>query len=249
MQKYRKLINRFIVYCVGLLIMAFGVSLAIHSNLGVSPVSSLPNVLGQLIHVSVGTCVTGVFCFYSLLQILLLRKDFKWINLAQIIIASVFGYFVDFTDMLLGNLVIPGGYLGRVVVMAISLTCASIGTTLYMEAKLINVPMEGLTVAISEKFNIPFPKVRRTADCTILAIAAVLSIVFLGKIYGIREGTVISALFLGKMIGVVKKRVSPTIQRLCFEEVADAGVREDVPEGLQGVEEIPEIAEVDVATL
>ena len=42
--------KRVILYAVGLLFMAFGVAFSVNSNLGVSPVNSLPYVISKIIH-------------------------------------------------------------------------------------------------------------------------------------------------------------------------------------------------------
>ena len=49
-------------------------------------------------------------------------------------------------------------------------------------------------------------------------LPAVLSLVFLGRLTGIREGTVLTALLVGRMMGVIRKFVGPWIQRVCFGE-------------------------------
>jgi hypothetical protein len=74
---------RVIIYCFALLLIAFGVAISVNSNLGVSPVNSLPYVVSQIIHVPMGTCVTVIFCFYILLQVIILRKDFQPVQLLQ----------------------------------------------------------------------------------------------------------------------------------------------------------------------
>lgn len=46
--------KRVILYAVGLLFMAFGVAFSVNSNLGVSPVNSLPYVISKIIHMDLG---------------------------------------------------------------------------------------------------------------------------------------------------------------------------------------------------
>ena len=91
--------KRVILYAVGLLFMAFGVAFSVNSNLGVSPVNSLPYVISKIIHMDLGNCVILVFSCYILVQILVMRRDFKWINLTQLIFSTIFGYFVDLAKM------------------------------------------------------------------------------------------------------------------------------------------------------
>ena len=85
---------RVAIYCLGLFLLAMGVAISVNSNLGVSPVNSLPYVISKIINVQLGTCVTAVFCSYILMQIIILRKEFQIINLLQIVFSTIFGYFV-----------------------------------------------------------------------------------------------------------------------------------------------------------
>mgnify|MGYP004689451339 CR=1 FL=1 len=142
--------KRVILYAVGLLFMAFGVAFSVNSNLGVSPVNSLPYVISKIIHMDLGNSVILVFSCYILVQILVMRRDFKWINLTQLIFSTIFGYFVDLAKWIVGDFAIPT-YAGQLLMLAISILLVAIGVSLYMGVKLVNMPMEGMTHAISEK--------------------------------------------------------------------------------------------------
>ena len=208
-------VTRTVIYCVGLLFMALGVALSVNSNLGVSPVNSLPYVISKIVNVSMGNCVIIVFCSYILLQILILRKEFKLINLTQILFSTIFGYFVDFAKWLVGDFVIPT-YAGKLLMLAVSIVLIAIGVFLYLEVKLVPMPMEGLSTALAKKTKLPFPTMKTIVDCIVVVTGIVLSFVFLGKLDGIREGTIITALVTGKVIAILKKPLSPMIQKLCF---------------------------------
>ena len=216
--KWSKWIARVVIYTIGLLILAFGVAFSVNSNLGVSPVNSLPYVISLIVEKKLGTCVTVVFISYILLQILILRKDFQWFNLAQILCSTLFGKFVDFAKMVVGDFAIPT-YAGRLTMLAISIVLIAIGISMYMGVKLINMPMEGLTAAIASKLsNAKFHNVKVAVDCVAVGTGIVLSFVFLGGLFGIREGTIISAMAIGKVIPYVNKVTLPMIQKFCFEK-------------------------------
>ena len=73
--------------------------------------------------------------------------------------------------------------------MAISIVLVAIGVAIYMDVKLVNMPMEGMTLAISDCFpNIEFHKIKIIVDCSSVAIGVVLSFLFLHGLFGIREG-------------------------------------------------------------
>lgn len=208
---------RILIYCGALFLMAIGVALSVNSNLGVSPVNSLPYVISQIIHVQMGTCVTVLFCFYILLQIVILKREFHPVNLLQIVFSTVFGYFVDFAKLLVGDFALPT-YFGKLAMLAASIFLIALGVMLYIDVELVPMPMEGLSSCIARKLGKPFPTMKTVVDCIVVLTGVVLSFVFLGKLDGIREGTIITAAVTGKLIAMFRKWLSPTVKRLCFGE-------------------------------
>ena len=210
-------IFRVLIYCFALLLIAFGVAISVNSNLGVSPVNSLPYVVSQIIHVPMGTCVTVIFCFYILLQVILLGKKFQPIQLLQIVFSTIFGYFVEFAKWLVGDFAIPT-YFGQLAMLAMSIVLIALGVLLYMDVQLVPMPMEGLSSTIAKKLGKPFSTMKSVVDCAVVAIGVVLCFVFLGGLDGIREGTIITAIVTGKLVGLLKKWVTPRVNKICFAE-------------------------------
>ena len=209
------------MYVVGLFIMAFGVSLSLKSNLGVSPVNSLPNEISLVansfgINLSLGNAVIIIFSCYVLVQILIKRRRFPLIDLTQVIFSVIFGYFTNFTGLLTN----ASSYLAslplRLLFMAVSMVFIAFGVSIYMNAKLVNMPMEGMTLAISEQLGKPFARVKVVVDCSTVILALVLSLVFLHGIEGVGVGTVLAAVCVGLLVKPIQKLVSPALNRFCF---------------------------------
>ena len=220
-------LSKVAVYAVGLLFMAFGVAFSVNSGLGVSPVNSLPYVVSLVLGVDMGSCVIAVFCCYVLVQIVIYRRDFKWVNLTQILFSTLFGYFVDFAKAVVGDFALPT-YPGQLIMLAVSMVLVALGVCLYMDAGLVNMPMEGMTNAIAERIvKKPFHDVKVAVDCLAVAAAILLSFVGLGGLEGIREGTLLCALLVGKMMKPMQKVLAPLVARLCSalqEEQEETGV-------------------------
>ena len=215
------LLRRILVYVVGLFIMAFGVSLSLKSNLGVSPVNSLPNEISLVansfgINLSLGNAVIIIFSCYVLVQILIKRRRFPLIDLTQVVFSVIFGYFTNFTGMLTN----ASSYLTslplRLLFMAVSMVFIAFGVSIYMNAKLVNMPMEGMTLAISEQLGKPFARVKVVVDCSTVILALGLSLVFLHGIEGVGVGTVLAAVCVGLLVKPIQKLVSPALNRFCF---------------------------------
>ena len=172
------MVKKALIYVTGLLFMAFGVAFSVNSSLGVSPVNSLPYVISRITGLDLGNCVIGIFAFYILVQILLLRKKFRPIDLTQLIFSTIFGRFVDVAKKVVGDFAIPT-YPGQLVMLAISIVFVAIGVCLYMDVQLVNMPMEGMTHAVNRVFfpDKPFHDIKVIMDCLTVVIGIVLSFV------------------------------------------------------------------------
>ena len=215
--KPAQLAARLAIYCLGLWILAFGIALSVNSNLGVSPVSSLPYVVSRILNISLGTCTTIVYTVYILLQMVLGGKKFQPALLLQLVFSTVFGYFVDGAKFLLGDFCLPT-YFGQLVTLFGSVMLIGFSLVLYIDVQLAPMPAEGLVGCLAAKLGKPFSSVKTAFDCTSVLVGAVLSLVFLGKLDGIREGTVITALLAGRMMGLLRRYLSPMIRKICFGE-------------------------------
>ena len=209
-----RLAARLGIYTLGLLILAFGIALAVNCKLGVSPVSSLPYVVSLIFNVSLGTCTTIVYATYVLLQMVLLRK-FQPTLLLQLVFSTIFGWFVDGAKYVLGDFCLPT-YFGQLAMLAASIVLIGFSLVLYIDVKLAPMPAEGLVGCLADKLGRPFSRMKTAFDCTSVLVAAVLSLIFLGGLVGIREGTVLTALLVGKMMGVLRKFAGPVIRKVCF---------------------------------
>ena len=209
-----KLLARLGVYCLGLLILAFGIALAVNSNLGVSPVSSLPYVVSQIAGISLGTCTIAVYICYILLQMVISRK-FQPALLLQLVFSTIFGWFVDAAKFLLGDFCLPT-YFGQLAMLAASILLIGFSLVLYIDVDLSPMPAEGLVGCIAAKNGKSFSKMKTLFDCTSVLVAVILSFLFLGKLTGIREGTVLTALLAGRMMGLLRPVVGPRLRKICF---------------------------------
>lgn len=207
--------KRLLVWCTGLFIMAVGVSLSVLSDLGVSPMNSVPYVLSEIItSVSMGTFTTALFCSYIGLQAALLGRKFKPVILLQIFSSFVFGWFVDLSNWLTGLfLTAPENYIMRLVFLVISMALVGLGIFLYVAPKLPPLPGEGAMQVISEKFHIPLHWAKIGFDVTVTTTALVLSLIFFHGLHGVREGTILAAIGVGKFLGLFIKLLHSRLNR------------------------------------
>ena len=198
----RSFTRRLLSYVLGLFFLAMGVTFSIKSNLGISPVNSIPYVLSIVTKINQGYLTIVVFCSYIALQVLTLRKDFRPVNYFQIVFSFLFGYFVAFSNALF-TFPSPEAYVVRLILLGMSILLISLGLFFYLSAHLVPLPAEGAILALSGRFNIEMHRMKVLFDSSAVAIAALISFIAMRQIIGIREGTVISAFVIGKVLGIL----------------------------------------------
>lgn len=192
----KDLIKRIILLVAGLAILALGISFSIKSNLGISPVTSVPYVMSLFINLSVGNLTIIIYSFLILLQILILRKRFKLFQLLQLPVAIAFGYLADFAIWATQG--ISASTYGQQWALTIAgILLASVGVYLQLKANLVTLAVEGLVASICKVLPVKFGSIKTALDVSFVMISVILSLVFMGGLYGVREGTVATAIFVG----------------------------------------------------
>lgn len=200
-------LKRYLLFLIGLFINALGVSLVTKASLGTSPISSIPYVLSLKFPPTLGNFTIIFSILLILLQILILRKNFKIENILQIPVSIAFGYFIDLT-MYLFFWVNPGNYAMKLA--ALLAGCIVLGFGVYLEvlADVVMLPGESFVRAIVLTWKTNFGTTKIFFDVSMAVIAAVLSLGFAGHLNGVREGTVIAALLVGFIARVLGKKLA-----------------------------------------
>ena len=189
-------LKRYIVFLIGLFINSLGVSLITKADLGTSPISSIPYVLSLNFPFTLGQFTIVFSLLLILIQLVILRRNFKAEHLLQIPISILFGYFIDLTMVML-FFVNPQTYLSSVVYLLIG--CVILGFGVYTEvlANVAMLPGESFVRAVSSTWKTEFGSTKVAFDVSLTVIAAVLSLLFAHRLDGVREGTIIAALLVG----------------------------------------------------
>jgi len=192
----KELTKRYIVFVIGLFINALGVALITKSNLGTSPISSIPYVLSLKFKPTLGIFTIYFSILLIVLQILILGKKFQKSSLLQFPVSIAFGYFIDFC-MWLFTWLNPESYVSRFV--SILIGCIVLGFGVYIEviANVVMLPGESFVRAVTIRFHTQFGKTKIVFDTTMAVCAGILSFLFFGKLNGIGIGTIIAALLVG----------------------------------------------------
>ena len=214
--KSKELAKRYGLFIISLWFSALGVAITKCGSLGVSCISSVPNVLS--LRFTALTIGGWTFLWNTLLvlcQIALLGKRFQKIQLLQIPLSFLFGWFTD-VAMLLAVKIPVNSYAMQLVMVVAGVAVLAFGITLGVIANVVLNAGEGIVKALADVSGkeFGFVKMRFDAVCVILSLAISL-VTFGGKIIGVREGTLIAAFLNGTMVKWYSRRLKePLNQRL-----------------------------------
>lgn len=213
----KEIAKRYILFIISLFFSALGVAFTKHGELGVSPISSVANVLScKFSFFTMGTWLIIWNCILIVGQIALLRKKFQPIQLLQVPLSFLFGYFTDFGMWIVSGLSVDF-YIIRLVWVVVGVVILGFGISLSVTANVIMNAGEAFVKAIADTFNKSFGNVKICFDISCVVLAIVLSLLLFNlKLVGTREGTLISAFLTGMTVKFFTKLLNkPLNKALC----------------------------------
>ena len=207
------LIKRYFFFILGLIINSFGVAFITKSALGTSQISSIPYVLSlKFTNLSFGQTTFIFNMLFILIQLLILKKDFRPIQFLQIAANILFSSFIDISMTLLTGLN-PQTIPLRTLSLLVGCAILAVGISVEVAPDVIKVPGEGIVHAMARVSGMEFGKVKIRFDVTLIIIAIVLSFLFFQRLNGVGLGTIVSAILIGPMISFVNRHL-PGIEKI-----------------------------------
>ncbi len=194
------LAGRIALMLAGIAVMALGIDVVVKADLGNSPISATPNVLALgFPAVSFGTFMLGWQCFLVLVQVVLLRREFRLVDLWQIPISVFFGLCIDWFMALLGAAA-PTTYLASWLWLAVGMAVLAAGIVMTVVSGTVMNCGEAVVQAVVRKTGARFGTVKVGFDLACAALAVLCALVFMGHLAGVREGTVVCAALTGVVV-------------------------------------------------
>ena len=185
--------------------MTAGIAISVKSNLGVSPVSSIPYTMTKIWGIEMGKATILFHIALVVIQILLLRSRFRWKNLLQVPVGVVFGYFTTFCNHLMTYLPTPNHLLIRIGMSLVSAALIAVGIFFYMPADIMPLAGEGCMQAVSQVTGITFSKVKIAFDVSMVSLSLVSCLIAIHSLGSVGAGTVIAAFLVGYILGFITK--------------------------------------------
>ena len=205
-----ELLRRYLVFGISLLVIAFGISIITRSDLGTSPITSVPYVASLNTPLSLGSYFFLFTIILICLQMLLLGKkgimERKMELLMQFPVAFVLSVFTDLTMWITASYV-PQLYYVKIISLVIGCMILAFGNCLEVIADVTMISAEYTIQFATLRFKKEFGNIKICFDVSLVLIAALCSWLLSGRIEGVREGTIIAALITGPFVRLIMPRL------------------------------------------
>ncbi|MEH7390305.1 YczE/YyaS/YitT family protein [Bacillus sp. JJ1474] len=190
---------KYVYFVLGILILTFGISLTIQSDLGTSPFDALLVGLSINVGLTVGSWEIIIAFILICCNSLLKRQRPEVLGLLT---AFITGVGIDMWLFLLHNLITPELWFNKVVCFGIGLVVIGFGTAMYLHTNFAPIPVDRLTLIIQEltKTNIFFSRT------FIYLVFLIMALIFNGPIgVGTLLTVCLGGLILNYFMPVTKK--------------------------------------------
>ncbi|RST73915.1 YitT family protein [Siminovitchia acidinfaciens] len=191
MKKRQQLQKRFVLFTVGLLIMALGITLTIVANLGAAPWDVLHVGLYYQFGLTIGTW-SIIVGFIVLGTAGLIMKE--WPKFGAYLNMILVGVFIDMY-MLLPIMTEPVTWFGKAAMFLVGMIIYAYGMGIYLSAELGAGPRDSFMLALTAKTKWKVSNARRLMEVGVLAIGWLLG----GPVF---IGTIIFSIAAGTFIGI-----------------------------------------------
>jgi len=202
----KQIVRNYVLFLIGLFIASMGVALSTKAGLGTSPVASVPYSISLMNHtLTFGWWLNLWSVIQIVVQVALLRKKCKPVEIIiQTILAFVYGSLTDFSCMLISG-VQANSYAIQFGLMILSCFVLGLGIWIQFKGNVAMLPGEAMNRAFSEVTGKRYENIKIFFDVLYIVAAAIISFLFIGKLEGVREGSIIAALLVGNIIKIYNR--------------------------------------------
>jgi uncharacterized membrane protein YczE len=194
---------KWLVFLVGLLIMAFGIVLMIKADIGSAPWDVFHIGLYKHFGLSIGTW-SIIVGFFVLFATSILSKS--WPQLGAFFNMLLVGIFIDLF-MMLPFLHTPDSLIGKILMLIIGIIIIGYGIGLYISAKCGAGPRDSLMLVLTERTGWKVQHIRGMMEIIVLSLGFLLD----GPIF---IGTILFCFSIGPIVGFTLPQCEKLVDKI-----------------------------------
>lgn len=208
MKKYK----RYILYAIGIITLALGLSLNTKASLGTSPIISIAFSISQKYNLNLGDITLIEYSIFVFIEMIIhhISKEKKSVfimDILQVPFSIVFTRFLNIFNNHINSFA-DSSIINRIGVLVIAIILTGIGAALTLNVKLIPNPGDGIVQTIAKYLKKETGLIKNYFDLTCIIITVLFCLLTNTKIISVGVGTIIAMLFTGRVIYLFNKYVN-----------------------------------------
>lgn len=213
---------RGLFYFLGLLILAFGITLNTKTGLGVSPIISVAYSISTIRNLNFGNITLLLYISFVLVELILhaRHKDRLILlkDILQIPLSLIFTRFLNLFSYIIPDLKsaypdqFAGSMIGRILFLILAIVLTGIGAAMSLNMRIIPNPGDGIVQAIADCIHKSTGFTKNCFDLLCITVTIVIGLLCAGHLVGIGLGTVLAVIGVGRSIAA--------FNHFCFHPMA-----------------------------
>lgn len=196
--------KKYLIYILGMNVLALGIILNARSGLGVAAFSTLPYSISHIFNITFGQANIMIYLLIVFIQILI-EKKLTLSILLEIPFSFGFGFITDLYDFVIPEM--SGILIVSCVILIIGNTCSAFGVYCMVSSDLIVTPVDGIVASVSKVSNQPYSLCKNIFDISMIIITLLVTLIARSPIYGMGIGTIFSAFYIGRIMKVFEQKL------------------------------------------
>ena len=203
---------RVVLYLLGMVVLALGLTLNTEAGLGSSAIISVPYTISQGTGISLANLTLVLYCLFVVAQFVIKGKNRKPTDALQIVLSIVFTRFMALFKMALGYQ--SGNFGMDLVTLIAGLVLTGVGAALTVDMQLVPNPGDGIVSCIADRVGKELGFTKNCVDLCSVGISLILGCLFGSPLLGIGLGTILSMIGVGRVIAVFNHFAKEPLQKL-----------------------------------
>ena len=209
--KKKQMTSRIIIYLLGMIVLALGITLNTQAGLGASAIVSIPYTISQGTGANFPNLTLIVYCMLVVAQFFIKGKNWRWIDALQAVVGIVFTRFLALFQYVIDYK--SGVFLKDLAVLLLGILFTGIGAAMTVDMQLIPNPGDGIVSSLAERSGRELGFCKNCFDAFCVACSLIIGFTFGNPLMGIGLGTIFSMLGVGRVIYFFNKAAGGRLQQ------------------------------------
>lgn len=196
----QKKIMRGLIYLMGMVILAFGITLNTKTGLGVSPIISIAYCVSEILDWNFGNTTMGLYCVFVVIQLIIRKGNERLGVLLQIPVALLVSQLLNLFDYLI-KFQLDNFWL-NLLILIVAVLLTGLGVVMSVSMRLVPNPGDGIVQTISDRTGKSLGLTKNLFDIGCIALSVTLGLICRGKLIGIGLGTIVAMVGVGRAVAL-----------------------------------------------